>query len=84
VLTEQSACGMPVSLQVERLKRDLAAHAGDALSVREVDLYSLEGADRDAALDAVVAGEPSPFVLIDGRLVCAGAIDSEAILDSLK
>jgi len=83
VPAEQSSCGMPLSLQVERLGRDLAEQIGDGVSVREVDLYSLTGADRDAALDAVVAGIPSPYVLIDGRLVCAGAIDSAAILGAL-
>lgn len=83
VSAEQSACGMPVSLQVERLRRDLTLQHRDAVSVLEVDLYSLEGADRDTALDAVVAGTPSPFVLIDGRLVCSGTVDSAAVLRSL-
>ena len=50
----------------------------------EVDLYSLVDADRDAALDAVVAGLESPFVLIDGQLVCSGAIDADAVLDALS
>jgi len=83
VPAELSSCGMPLSLQVERLRRDLAEQVGDTASVCEVDLYSLTGADRDAALDAVVAGIPSPYVLISGRLVCAGAIDSVAILGAL-
>ena len=49
----------------------------------EVDLYSLVDADRDAALDAVVAGLESPFVLVDGELVCSGVIDPGAVLDAL-
>jgi len=83
VPAELSLCGVPLSLQVERLRRYVAEHIGDAVSVCEVDLYSLTGADRDAALDAVVAGTPSPYVLIGGRLVCSGAIDSAAILAAL-
>jgi len=83
VPAEQSACGVPVSLQVERLTRGLATHIGSGFSVLEVDLYSLEGVDRDAALDAVVAGTPSPLVLIDGRLVCSGAVELSAVLDAL-
>lgn len=79
VAEEPSSCGMPVSLQVQRLRLDLARRVGDAVSVLEVDLYALTGADRDAALDALVAGAPSPYVLIGGRLVCTGAIDLEAI-----
>jgi hypothetical protein len=83
VPTEPSACGMPVSFQVERLKRDLREHLDNAASVLEVDLYTLEDADRDAALDAIVAGKPSPYVLVDGLLVCVGVIDSAAVLSSL-
>jgi len=80
-----AACGLPVSAQVARLKVQLADRDLGAASVDEVDLYSLREADRDAALDALVAGEPSPFVLIDGRLVCSGSIvlaDVVAALDA--
>ena len=75
---------MPISLQIERLKDHLATNIGVGFSVLEVDLYSLEGADRDAALDAVVAGKTSPFVLIDGQLVCTGAVELSAVLDALN
>jgi len=89
VPADAAACGMPVSLQVERLKRALAARASDAgsdgtVTVLEAELYALTGADRDAALDALVAGEPSPYVLLAGRLVCAGAVDSAAVLGALR
>lgn len=80
---ELSACGMPVSLQVERLQRHLADRGHADVSVLLVDLYALTGADRDTALDAIVADVASPYVLFDGRLVCAGSIDSEAILGVL-
>jgi hypothetical protein len=74
---------MPVSLQIERLKRELFSRLGDGFVVLNTDLHSLEGDERDAALDAVVAGEPSPFVLVRGRLACAGAVDVPAVLDAL-
>ena len=74
---------MPVSVQVDRLRRELAARFDGRYRVLDTDLYSLEGAERDAALDAVVAGEPSPFVLLDGRLVCTGAVELEAVLVAL-
>ncbi len=51
--------------------------------VSEPDLYDLDGADRDAALDAIVAGAPSPFVLVGGRLVCTGSIEVDAVLGAL-
>jgi len=83
LLGEESACGLPVSAQIDRLKHALTSGSGDAVSVLAVDLYSLTGADRHAALDAVVAGEPSPFVLLDGRLVCTGGVDIPAVLAAL-
>jgi hypothetical protein len=79
----ESACGMPVSVQIARLERELASRLTEGFVVENTDLYSLEGTERDAALDAVVAGEPSPFVLMRGRLVCAGAVDTVAVLDAL-
>jgi hypothetical protein len=51
--------------------------------VLEVDLLSLQGEERAAALDAIVRGEPSPYVLCDGRLVSSGALDARAVLDVL-
>ena len=83
LLREESACGLPVSAQVDRLRRTIEGSCDGAVSVLTVDLYSLTGADRDAALDAVVAGEPSPFVLLDGRLVCTGTVDVPAVLAAL-
>ena len=78
-----SACEMPVTFQVERLNDALKERIGTGFSVRAADLYSLEGAERDAALDALGAGEPSPFVLLDGRLVCAGSVEVSAVLEAL-
>jgi hypothetical protein len=78
-----SACGMPVSVQIARLERELASRSAEGVVVENTDLYSLEGTERDAALDAVVAGEPSPFVLMRGKLVCTGAVDTAAVLGEL-
>jgi hypothetical protein len=74
---------MPVSLQIERLERELVERLGSGVSVVNIDLYDLAGAERDAALDAVVAGEPSPYVLMDGRLLCTGAVEVPAVLEAL-
>ena len=74
---------MPVSLQIERLRRELASRFGEGFQVLGTDLYSLEGPDRDSALDALVAGEPSPFVLMDGLMVCKGAVEIDAVLAAL-
>jgi len=74
---------LPVSFQVQRLKDALTERMGTGFLVRDTDLYSLQGAERDAALDALGAGEPSPFVLLDGRLVCAGAVEVSAVLEAI-
>ena len=78
-----SACGMPIAVQIERLRRELSARLGDGFSVQSTDLYSLEGSERDAALDAVGAGTPSPFVIVEGRIVCTGAVDTSTVLGAL-
>lgn len=59
------------------------ARLGDGITVVEVDLLALEGAERHAALDAMVADAPGPYVIYDGRLVCSGPIDERAVLDAL-
>jgi len=80
---DQSTCGMPVSVQIERLEREIDTRLGGGFLVIDTDLYSLEGVERDLALDAVVAGEPSPFVLLEGQLVCTGAVEVSAVLNAL-
>lgn len=80
---DELSCGMPVSLQIERLRRELEAQLGGGFRILTADLYSLEGAERDAALDAVVAGDPSPFVLVHGKLACTGAVEVHAVLEAL-
>jgi hypothetical protein len=74
---------MPLSVQIARLERAIAERFDESFTVAEVDLYSLEGDDRMAALDAVVTGDPSPLVIVGGRLVCTGSVDVEAILGAL-
>jgi hypothetical protein len=74
---------MPVPVQIENLRREIAARLGGGCCVVSTDLYGLQGAARHAALDAVVAGAPSPFVLIEGELVCTGAVEVGVIMDAL-
>ena len=78
-----SACGMPVPFQIERLRAALVSRFGPGFEVVDFDLYALEGTERDAALDAVVAGEPSPFVLARGSLICTGEVEVATVIDAL-
>jgi hypothetical protein len=75
---------MPVSAQVARLQRELAARFGAGPVVRVAELDELQGAEREAALDAIVATKPSPFVLFRGALVCTGPVDFAAVLDAVS
>jgi len=80
---DASACGMPVSRQIARLEHALAERSACGISVVSVDLLGLEECERHAALDAIVADEPSPYVILGGRLVCAGSVDVAAVLAAL-
>lgn len=80
VAVDTTCCVVPLDAQMERLRRVLAAHGRGDIIVDKVDLYELEGPDRDTALDAVVACEPSPLVICEGRLLCVGSIDTDAVL----
>ncbi|MDO8963850.1 MAG: hypothetical protein Q7W30_05080 [Coriobacteriia bacterium] len=80
---DEAACGMPVPVQIENLRREIASRFGAGYSVVSTDLYGLQGAARHNALDAVVAGAPSPFVLIEGELVCTGVVEVGVIMDAL-
>jgi hypothetical protein len=70
-------------MQIDRLNRQLADRFGPDLAVVSADLYGLRGSERDEALDAIVAGDPSPFVFVDGHLVCTGAVDALSVIDAL-
>jgi hypothetical protein len=78
-----SACGMPLSWQAERLASDLFQRRGPGFSVLVTDLYGLIGPERDVAVNAIVEGKSSPFVLIQGRLACTGSLDLAAVLGAL-
>lgn len=81
---EDQHCGVPLATQAAQLAAQLEPHLGESFSVHITDLYDLAGADKDAALDAIGVGSPSPFVLVDGVLVSAGSLDAEAVLRVLK
>ncbi|MBN2848024.1 MAG: hypothetical protein JXP72_06195 [Coriobacteriia bacterium] len=60
----------------ERLKA-----AGIPATVMESDVFVLEGDERRAILDAVVAEHADfPMVLVDGIVACHGGIDVDAVM----
>jgi hypothetical protein len=80
---DEHACGMPVSVQIERLRSQLNDRWGDAFTILSTDLGGLEDAERHAVLDAIIANEPSPYVLVNGQLVCMGALEIDAVVGAL-
>jgi hypothetical protein len=75
-----TSCAMPVSAQVEALRRALVVRDGMTVTVESVDLTGLDERERGPVLDAMVAGEASPFVVVAGRLICSGGVDIACVL----
>lgn len=48
------------------------------------DLADLSDPERHAVLDAMIADEPSPYVLVDGHVVSTGSVDTAAVLAALR
>jgi hypothetical protein len=55
-----------------------------AVRIVEVDLYALDGAQRETVLDALVTGTESPFMLVGESIACAGPLDLDAIAGALR
>ena len=79
----ERACGTPVDLQIQRLARALEGKLLGGVRIISTDLTGLDDTERNATIDAMVAGVESPYVLVAGRLVCAGAIEIDAVLGAL-
>ncbi len=64
----------------ERLRAE-----GIEASVLERDLLSLEGAERQAVLDAMVRQSADvPMVLVDGVVVCSDGVDLDAMVAAAR
>lgn len=75
---------MPETWRARVLHERLTAY-GIAAEVRVSDIYTLEGAERHAALDAVVAEHAGfPMVIVDGCVACHGGIDVDAVMEAVR
>jgi hypothetical protein len=77
------ACGMPVSLQIERLKSALSGRTAEGVSIASVEMGDLDDTERHAVIDLIVAGEESPYVLLDGRVVSTAGVHVDKVLEAL-
>lgn len=71
---------MPGAWRAHVIEEKLRQH-GIAAAVRETDIYSLDGDERTAVLDAVVRQFADfPMVVVGGRVACFNGIDPGAVL----
>jgi hypothetical protein len=74
-----------ISLQslLQVLETRFTEGVGHEVRIEEADLYALVGSERDAAIDALVAGRDLPIIIVAGEVSCAGDLDVARILDAL-
>lgn len=71
---------MPETWRAHVLRERLAAEGIEA-AVRVSDVYALEGDERHAALDVIVAERAGfPMVLVGGRVACHDGIEVDAVV----
>ncbi|HET6351675.1 MAG TPA: hypothetical protein VFG89_06070 [Coriobacteriia bacterium] len=80
LLAGLGACSAPLAQQVERLRQALDEHWTGGYTLQIAELEDLDDSERHAVIDAVVAGDESPYVVVDGQLVCTGGVDPSAVL----
>lgn len=69
---------MPLRFRLQVLEAQLN-RIRSGVQVAEADLLELLGQDREAAIDALSAGEEFPFVIVGGAVVCSGSLDVTVI-----
>ncbi|MBF4510394.1 MAG: hypothetical protein ISP10_07980 [Aeromicrobium sp.] len=71
---------MPETWRAHVLRERLAAECIEA-DVRVSDVYALEGDERHAALDVIIAERAGfPMVLVGGTVACHDGIDVDAVV----
>jgi hypothetical protein len=75
---------MPSTWRAHVITEHLQA-SGIVATVVERDIYALTGDERHAVLDAMIRnGAEAPMVVVDGRVVCTGGVDLEAVLEATR
>lgn len=75
---------MPLQWRLHVLEVQLNERAVRPVCVVETSLYHLEGAERGAAVDALVRGAALPLVLVGDRVACTGSSDTDAICAAIR
>jgi hypothetical protein len=81
----QCACDVPLSSRIEALESRVRKELPSVeLQVRQSDLYAVGAQDRGAVIDALVTAEGFPIALLEGKLICTGGLDADAIVAALS
>ncbi|MGB4592476.1 MAG: hypothetical protein WBI63_01715 [Coriobacteriia bacterium] len=75
---------MPLQWRLQVLEARLCDQLARPVHVEETELLQLQGAQRHAAVDALVIGAALPFVLVGDTMACAGDFDVDAIVRALE
>lgn len=75
---------MPLQWRLQVLEAQVKDRVACEIRFEEVDLYMLAGEEKDAALDALATGAELPFVIVDGKVACAGPLDAEPVSDAVR
>ena len=71
-------------MRLQVLETQLKDRVPCKVRFEEADLYELVDEQRSVAVDAVVAGNELPFLLVGDKLVCAGGLDIESLVLALQ
>ena len=83
-MPEGATCEMPMAWQVKVLDRRAQRICGCGVSVVEQSIVELhDPADTDLLEEIIDTGATYPVVFVDGRIVCSGSLDIEAVLREL-
>lgn len=75
---------MPLQWRLHVLEVQMNERAAQPVLVVETSLYHLAGAERDAAIDALVGGAELPLVLVGDRVACTGSFDLDAVHAAIR
>lgn len=74
---------MPLQWRLHVLGAQLMDRFGLTVMFEETELYRLDGARRNAALDVLVTGAPLPILMLGDRVISTGDLDADAIGDAI-
>lgn len=82
--SEGTCCEVKLQDPLQVLENALESANERPITIVSTDIYGVQGDARHAALDALIEGATLPYVIVDGALVCTGAIDVAATVERVR